>query len=115
MRLAAGQRPLAGGEPSFTCWSRFARPQAVEPLTGLLALADALPPAAMVSFPAPAVISSMTWSIDLDQVPADADGWFLQRATAEDSADGYSRQAMTLWDAAGRRLFAARQTVAIFV
>jgi acyl-CoA thioesterase len=115
MRLAAGNRPLGQGDPEFTCWTRFTRSQAVDPLTGLIALADALPPAAMVSFPKPAVISSMTWSIEIDALPSDADGWFLQRSTAEDTGDGYSRQAMTLWDAAGRRLFAARQTVAIFV
>jgi len=115
MLLAGGQRPFSGGEPSFTCWTRFTRPQGVEPLAGLLALADALPPAAMVSFPEFGVISSMTWSIEVDALPAHADGWFLQQATAEDTADGYSRQAMTLWDERGRRLFAARQTVAIFV
>ena len=113
--LAGGQRPLAGGAPSFTCWTRFARPQGVEPLTALLALADALPPAAMVSFPEFGTISSMTWSIEVDALPDSADGWFLQQATAEDTADGYSRQAMTLWDETGRRLLPARQTVAIFV
>jgi len=115
MRIAAGNRPLAQGDPFFTCWTRFSRHQEVDPLTGLIALADALPPAAMVSFPKPAVISSMTWSIEIDHLPSDADAWFLQRSEAEDSADGYSRQAMTLWDTSGRRLFAARQTVAIFV
>jgi len=115
MRLAAGSRPLGQGVPEFTCWTRFTRSQQVDPLTGLIALADALPPAAMVSFPAPAVISSMTWSIEVDALPTDANAWFLQQSAAEDSADGYSRQAMTLWDESGRRLFAARQTVAIFV
>jgi len=115
MLLAAGSRPFSGGDPSFTCWTRFARPQGVEPLTALLALADALPPAAMVSFPEFGVISSMTWSIEVDALPNSNDDWFLQQATAEDTADGYSRQAMTLWDERGRRLFAARQTVAIFV
>lgn len=115
MRLAAGNSPRGQGEPMFTCWTRFTRSQAVDALTGLIALADALPPAAMVSFPQPAVISSMTWSIEVDALPQDADSWFLQRSVAEDTADGYSRQSMTLWDAAGRRLFDARQTVAIFV
>jgi acyl-CoA thioesterase len=113
--LAGGQRPFTGGEPSFTCWTQFVRPQHVEPLTALLALADALPPAAMVSFPQFGIISSMTWSIEVDALPDTADGWFLQQATAEDTANGYSRQAMNLWDETGRRLFAARQTVAIFV
>lgn len=116
MRFAAGNRPFTGGAPAgFTCWTRFARPQGADPMTALIALADALPPAAMVSFPEFGVISSMTWSIEVDAEPSEADAWFLQLADAEDSADGYSRQAMTLWDAAGRRLFAARQTVAIFV
>ncbi|MCW3798718.1 thioesterase family protein [Sphingomonas sp. BN140010] len=115
MLLAAGNRPFSGGEPSFTCWTRYTRPQGVEPLTAVLALADALPPAAMVSFPEFGIISSMTWTIEVDALPADADAWFLQQATAEDTGDGYSRQAMTLWDDSGRRLFAARQTVTIFV
>ena len=113
--LATGQRPFSGGEPSFTCWTRFTRPQGVDPLTGLLALADALPPAAMVSFSEFGIISSMTWSIEVDALPTDGDGWFLQQALTEDTADGYSRQAMTLWDENGRRLISARQTVAIFV
>ena len=69
----------------------------------------------MVVFPAFGVISTMSWSIEFDRAPDRANGWFLQRSTSESTADGYSRQAMALWDEEGRRVLAARQTVAIFV
>lgn len=115
MRLAVGNPPFGRGDPEFTVWTRLARPNGADPLTAILALADALPPAAMVVFPAFGVISTMSWSIDFDRAPDRADGWFLQRSTSESTADGYSRQAMALWDEEGRRVLAARQTVAIFV
>jgi hypothetical protein len=44
-----------------------------------------------------------------------AGAWYLCRATAESTADGYSRQSMDLFDEQGQRLLAGRQTVAIFV
>jgi acyl-CoA thioesterase len=115
MRLAAGNVPFTGGDPEFTVWTRLTRPEGADPLTALLALADALPPPAMVVFPAFGVISTMIWTVDFDRLPDRADGWFLQQSISESTSDGYSRQAMTLWNADGRRVLAARQTVAIFV
>ena len=63
-----------------------------------------LPPAAMPVFPEFGVISSLSWSFDLDRLPEEAGAWYLCRATSESTADGYSRQAMDLFDADGRRL-----------
>ena len=80
-----------------------------------LALGDALPPAAMTSFPEWAPISTMTWSIDLIDLPADLDGWHLLRSTSEHARDGYSTQNMDLWDASGRHLAAGRQLIALFI
>ena len=115
LRLAGGSRPYCGAPPEMTVWTRLNRADGVDPLVGLLALADALPPAAMALFPAPGVISTMSWSVDIEAQPEGAQGWFLQRSVAEHSSEGYSSQAMELWDAGGRRIIAARQTVAIFV
>ena len=115
LRLAGGNAPFAGGDPEFTVWTRLTRPDGADPLTALLALADALPPAAMVGFPAFGVISTMTWTVELDRQPTQANGWFLQQSVSESTVDGYSRQAMALWDETGRRILVARQTVAIFV
>ena len=55
MRLAEGARPVTpGADPAFTVWVRHLDDAGVDPAVSLLALADSLPPAAMVAFPAPA-------------------------------------------------------------
>ena len=74
------------------------------------------PPAAIVLFDQFAPLSTMTWSIDLhaDAIATD-DGWFLVRTTADSVGDGYSGQAMTVWNAAGAPLMSSRQSVAVFI
>ncbi len=113
IRQAGHSRPLSGGPPEFLAWVRLREPEGVDPTLALLALADSLPPAVMTVFAAPAPISTMTWSIDLAHLP-DPTAWNLLRSTSEQAADGYSQQAMSMWDVAGRRLAVAQQVVAIF-
>lgn len=115
LRLAEGSALLSGGPQTFSVWVRFREPQDVDSTVALLALGDALPPAAMTSFPEWAPISTMTWSIDLIDLPADLDGWHLLRSTSEHARDGYSTQNMDLWDASGRHLAAGRQLIALFI
>lgn len=78
--LAEGSALRRGGPPDFTAWVRFRERQDVDPLTALLALADALPPAAMACFPDAAPISTVTWSIDLLAKIHAVDGWYLLRS-----------------------------------
>jgi acyl-CoA thioesterase len=115
IRHVSGGLPFSGGPPEFAMWARLSASEGADPLVALLALADVLPPAAMPVFPEFGVISTLSWSFDLDRLPEDAGAWYLCRASAESTADGYSRQTMDLFDASGRRLLAGRQTVAIFV
>ena len=90
-------------------------PGARHTLTGLLALADAPPPAAMALFKAPAPISTMTWSIEVLDAPTPGDdGWRLIRSEAEQIEGGYSSQSMSIWDEAGAPLLVSRQCVAVF-
>lgn len=115
LRLASGSRIFDGAtNPEFAVWVRLIDEAGVDPMTNLLALADSLPPAAMVVFPEPAMISTMTWSIDLHQ-PLIGDGWRLLSAASEQTADGYSLQNMALWSQSGERLVVGRQAVAIFI
>ena len=107
--------PLTSGPAEFMMWARLREADGADPLVSLLALADVLPPAAMPVFPDFGPISTLSWSFDLDRLPDDPAAWYLCRATSESSGEGYSRQAMDLWDSAGRRVLAGRQTVAIFV
>jgi hypothetical protein len=86
-----------------------------DPLVALIALADVLPPASMPAFPEPGVISTLSWSFDLDRlpeegrrlvpVPGDVREHGGRLLTPGDEPVGRGR----------RRLLAGRQTVAIFV
>ena len=115
--LAAGHPPMSRGDaPEMALWLRHRDPASPMSVVALLALADAPPPAAMVLFEKFAPISTMTWSIDmLDDTIATDDGWWLVRTTAQTARDGYSSQAMIVWNAAGKPMMACRQNVAIFI
>ncbi len=115
LRLAEGSSLMSGGVPDFTVWVRFREPPDVDPTTALLALADALPPAAMARFPERAPISTISWSVDVLTKVDRVDGWYLLRSASEHTRGGYSTQAMALWDAECRQLAIGRQSVAIFI
>ncbi|QYE32967.1 thioesterase family protein (plasmid) [Polymorphobacter sp. PAMC 29334] len=114
-RLAAGARPRTpGADPDMLVWMRHRDP--APSLTGFIALADALPPAAIVLFPAGMrPISTMTWTIDLlSDAPASLSGWWLIHNVAQNAASGCSAQDMTIWNDRREPVAAMRQTVAVF-
>lgn len=113
-RASGGNLFEPSAKPEFAVWVRHLDDEGVDPTASFLALADSLPPAAMVVFPKPAMISTMTWSVDFDRPPTARGGWRLLWASSENSADGYSLQNMAVWNADGERLAVARQVVAIF-
>lgn len=115
-RLAAGARPMtAGAPPQMRVWVRHRDPDAGQGGAALVALADAIPPAAIILFPAPAPFSTATWSLELltEDLACDS-GWRLVETRADTAEGGYSSQAMTIWNEDGRPVIAARQSVAIF-
>jgi len=116
-RLAAGAWPLTpGAEPDMSLWLKHREAGAGATMVGLVALADALPPASIIQFPERAPFSTMTWSIDmLTDAPASVSDWWLIRSTAERTGQGYSAQAMTLWNDRREAVMVARQQVALFV
>lgn len=114
-RLAQGNFPFSGKEPTMTLWLRHRDESARASTAALVALADAPPPASIVKFKKFSRISTMTWSMDFltDRLETD-DGWWLVRTTAETLADGYSSQAMTVWNSERKPMMVARQNVAVF-
>lgn len=118
---AGGNLPLSGvGAPIMELWIRHKegisrQAKGADAMVALLALADAPPPAAIVLFDKFSPISTMTWHVDVltDEI-ATKDGWWLVRTSAESAANGYSGQSMTVWNAAGKPMIAARQTIAVF-
>lgn len=115
-RLAAGARSgTPGVVPEMLVWLRHRDRSVGNDLVGLIAMADALPPASLIKYAAVPSISTMTWSINLlDPAPASADGWWLVHCAAETLRDGYSSQNTQLWNSDGQPILVARQTVAIF-
>ncbi len=113
---AGGHPPISGAPaPELLVWIRHRDVAARTGLLGLIALADAMPPAAFSMFSAPAQISTMTWGIDMIDEATAGDGWHLMSSRGDNVADGYSSQEMTLWNEFGVPLLAARQVVALFV
>ncbi len=114
-RLAAGGYPMDGSsDPNMLLWLRH-RGSAPNTVSGLIALADAPPPAAMVMFKQYAPISTMTWSIDLLAEQAESrNGWWLVSSSADKVMDGYSSQSMIVWNADGNPVAVSRQNIAIF-
>ncbi len=114
--LAKGERPFSGGKSGENfLWMRHADRSVPDSATALLALGDAPPPAAMSVYTTPLRISSMNWSIDVltDKFETD-DNWWLSRATAQTLSDGYSAQAMAMWNTKGEPVMVSRQTIAVF-
>lgn len=114
MQFVRGGRPRSGADPDLLIWSRLRDDDGrADPLTVLLALGDALPPAAMALMPKWAPISSMTWNVELPGAVTSR-GWHLLHSVSEQAAGGYSLQSMNLWTDQGHRIMASRQLVAIF-
>lgn len=116
-RFAAGALPFSGdARPEMVVWLRHRSDTSTLTMASLIALADALPPAAIVNFPVGGgPISTMTWSIDvLADQPQSASGWWLVSSRAQTAVNGYSAQEMLIWDDLGAPVMAMRQTVAIF-
>lgn len=97
-------------------WVRLKAYEGLDPMIALLAVADALPPAALKLASTPGPISSMTWLVNLlTPAPVTRDGWWLLRSGADYAKDGCSSQTMTVWNADGVPIASGMQSIALFV
>lgn len=101
--------------PELLLWVRLRERDGLDPATGLLAVADALPPGAMLLMTEPRPISSISWFVNLlAPEPMTTDGWWLLRSSAHHAVGGFSSQHMTVWNRDGRCVAQGMQSVAIF-
>ncbi|PQM27484.1 thioesterase family protein [Sphingopyxis lindanitolerans] len=99
----------------YLTWVRFVEEPACHPAVALLALGDALPPAAMALFSEFGPISSMNWTINmLTGTPATDDGWWLLSAKTAYARGGFSVQDMMIWNRAGEPILSGSQGIAIY-
>ncbi|WP_326524355.1 thioesterase family protein [Sphingomonas sp.] len=104
------------GEAEFLRWGRLVERDNLDPETALIAVADALPPAAYQLHKGEGTMSSLTWIVNLlVPRPQTRDGWWLMRTVTDRAIGGYSSQHMTLWNADGQPVVDAMQGVAVFV
>lgn len=116
MRRAGGGGPLdPAGAPRYLAWVRHRDAAGVDPYVALIALGDALPPAATAVFEDWAPVSTITWDVHVcrDDL-VDGSGWFLIDSDGDHAAGGYSHQTMRVYDADRRAVLVATQTVAVF-
>lgn len=103
-------------EPSdLLRWTRVADRGEVSAETELMVIGDALPPAAMGLMTEKGPVSSMNWTLNiLSDDLTTRDGWWLLRSRADQAQHGCSSQTMTIWNADGRPVASAIQSVALF-
>lgn len=117
MRPSTGPELKMGqDEAEILSWVRFAEEPNSDVDVGLLALGDALPPAALHLFRQFGPISSMNWTVHmLVDKPQTRDGWWLLHSRAEHTRNGFSVQEMTVWNRDGQAVARGGQGVGIFV
>ncbi|MEO6214534.1 MAG: thioesterase family protein [Sphingomonas sp.] len=106
----------AKGEAEWLRWARLRAFEGLDPMVHVLAVADALPPAAFKLLDQRrAPISSLTWIVNLlTPMPVTTDGWWLLSATSDYAKNGCSSQSMMIWNADGQPIAQGMQSVAIF-
>ena len=103
------------GAAEWLRWGRLREPGGLDSEVALMAIADALPPAALKLVGGPAPVSSLTWIVNvLTPRPQTRDGWWLLATSTERAIGGYSSQRMTMWNADGMPVVDAMQGVAVF-
>ncbi len=97
-------------------WVRWVDEPACDPHIALLALADALPPAALVLFKQFGPVSSSTWMQHfLTDHPQTSDGWWLLVSRTTQAQRGFSAQVMEIWNADRELVSVGGQGVAVYV
>jgi acyl-CoA thioesterase len=106
----------AKGEAEWVRWARLRDHDGLDPMVQLMAVGDALPPAAFrLLGKEPVPISSLTWIVNLlTPTPTTTDGWWLLSAVSDHARHGCSSQIMTMWNADGEPVAQGMQSVAIF-
>lgn len=105
----------AAGPVEWLRWGRLIEREGLDPEVELMALGDALPPAAFKLFGKMTPLSSLTWQVNVVKPrPVTRDGWWLIQAETDTAQNGYSSQRMRMWDANGELVIEGMQGVAIF-
>jgi acyl-CoA thioesterase len=102
-------------QPEFLRWVRLRDRAGLDAVTEILAIADALPSAALLLLPKPAPVSSANWTVHLtDPAAQTEDGWWLVQSRADFAATGACHQTMSVWNSRGVPVMLGSQQVLVF-
>ncbi len=117
--MRPGRGPTFGhalANADIQTWVRWIEQPDCDPHVALLALADALPPAAITLFSKFGPISSSTWVQHfLTDHPHSRDGWWLLSSKSEIVRSGFSAQTMMIWNSDRELVSIGGQGVAVYV
>ncbi len=133
-RLIAGHRPMAGADEGYMLTAIRHKDAAsrgiAEGETGheagheagrgtdmgaFLTLADALPPSGLSRLKKLTPVGTMSWMLNiLDDDISTEDGWWRLDAVMRSAQNGYMTETAGLWNASGRKIAEAMQSVAVF-
>ncbi len=106
----------AADDADIITWVRWMEEPACDVHIALLALADALPPAAIRLFNQFGPLSSSTWIMHfLNDAPQTDDGWWLLASRSTQVQRGFSAQTMEIWNHARELVAVGQQGVALYV
>jgi acyl-CoA thioesterase len=116
MRPSTGPNLIMGQDTAdILTWVRYNDEPACNPIVALLALGDALPPAALKLMRQFGPVSSMNWTVQmLCDAPATDNGWWLLQSTTSYARNGFSAQNMVIWNSAGAAIATGCQAVAVY-
>ena len=115
VKLAGGQRPMAGAEEGYVlAWARHADADSRGGMGSFICLGDVLPPAAFPMMRQPCPISSVNWMMNLLRSPETEEGWYLIESRQTAAREGYSSQRMRFWNVEGQLVAEGMQAVAVF-
>jgi acyl-CoA thioesterase len=96
-------------------WVQLEDRTGLDPMVELIAIGDALPPAALPLMTVRGPISSMTWIVNiLTPTPRTRDGWWLLRSTSDYTREGCCSQDMRIWNSDGELVATGMQSIALF-
>ncbi len=114
-QYAEKRNPDEEGVPRFTRWTRLTEREGLDPMIELIAVGDAMPPAAVALQSRGAPVSSINWFVNvLDPEPKTDDGWWIVQTDSDMARHGNSSQYNGLWASDGTPVAAGMQSVALF-
>lgn len=108
--------PFSGADTKrLRMWVRHADPAMHQNLSGLLAIADCLPPVVLTRLTNLARNSSVNWMVNFPAgTPQTRDGWWLLESDVTAGQGGYSSQVMRVWNADRQLVIDGMQSVVMF-